>query len=205
MQSRDELVVKEVDFLGDTLVAAKDRYGKIWAGVSYFCRGLGMSKAQKDTQVERVQSDNLLMKGAGKFPAGVFDEHNETVALRIDFVPMWLATISITQSMKKKNPKMAEKLLEYQLKAKDVLAEAFLPACSPTKFPCITERPGEVANLLKVLNSTMRKEGLPEHKIAENSELICAQYGISVIADFVKIPAYEQIQLPLNSIRGETL
>ena len=31
MSNRDELVVKEIDFMGDTLVAAKDKNGVIWA------------------------------------------------------------------------------------------------------------------------------------------------------------------------------
>lgn len=59
----------------------------------------------------------------------------------------------------------------------------------------ITEHPGEVANLLKVLNGTMRKEGIAEHKIADNVRFICKQYGIQVIPDFVKVPEYEQMEL----------
>jgi hypothetical protein len=45
----------------------------------------------------------------------------------IDFLPLWLAKISITPKMKKNNPELVEKLIQYQLKAKDVLAAAFLP------------------------------------------------------------------------------
>lgn len=67
------------------------------------------------------------------------------------------------------------------------------------KMPPITEHPGEVANLLKILNSTMRHEGIPSYKIAENVKKICEQYGISLIPDFVKVPAYEQIELPISS------
>lgn len=66
--------------------------------------------------------------------------------------------------------------------------------------PPITEHPGEVANLLKVLNSTMRQEGIPAYKIAENTKLICNQYGINLIPDFIKHPAYEQIELTLTSL-----
>ena len=95
MESRgklmNDLVVKSVDLFGDSVMAAKDRDGNIWAGVSYFCKALGMDKAQKDNQVERVQKDDVLKKGAGKFPAGVFDQNNETIVLRIDYVPIWQA------------------------------------------------------------------------------------------------------------------
>ena len=47
----------------------------------------------------------------------------EVLCLNIDFVPLWLAKISITPSMKENNPRLVDKLIVYQLKAKDVLAE----------------------------------------------------------------------------------
>lgn len=123
----DNMIVKSVDLMGDTVMAAQDREGNIWAGVSYFCNALGMNKKQKDWQTEKVQSDKILSRGAGKFGAGVFDPNNETIALRIDFVPLWLTKISVTKQMEKSHPELADKLLEYQLKAKDILAEAFMP------------------------------------------------------------------------------
>lgn len=123
----NDMIVKSVDLMGDTIMAAQDSEGNIWAGVSYFCNALGMNKKQKDWQTEKVQSDKILSRGAGKFGAGVFDPNNETIALRIDFVPLWLTKISVTKQMEKSHPKLANKLLEYQLKAKDILAAAFLP------------------------------------------------------------------------------
>ena len=123
----NDMVVKSVDLMGDTVMAAQDKEGNIWAGVSYFCNALGMNKKQKDWQTEKVQSDKILSRGAGKFGAGVFDPNNETIALRLDFVPLWLTKISVTKQMEKSHPELADKLLEYQLKAKDILAEAFLP------------------------------------------------------------------------------
>ena len=123
----DNLIVKPVDVLGSQVMAAKDLDGEIWAGISYFCNALGMQKWQKDKQIQKVQNDKVLSKGCSKFGAGVFDPNNETVALRIDFIPMWLAKINITPTMEKDHPELADKLLEYQLKAKDILAEAFMP------------------------------------------------------------------------------
>lgn len=58
-----------------------------------------------------------------------------TLCLKLDFVPLWLAKISITPTMKQETPELAEKLMEYQLKAKDVLAAAFMPTAGGyTKF-----------------------------------------------------------------------
>lgn len=119
------LVVKNVNVLGDMIMAAKGTDGFVYAGVSYFCNALGMSKGQKDRQIMNVQKDKTLQMGCLKFEAGVFDKNNETVALRLDFVPLWLAKINITEKMQNEHPELAAKLLEYQLKAKDILADAF--------------------------------------------------------------------------------
>ena len=123
----NELEIKKVPFMGTELMAARDNDGMIWAGVSYICKGIGLSKNEKDRQVKNVQSDKLLAQGCVKFDAGVFDPNNPTVALKLDYVPIWLAKISITPTMEAETPELAEKLMEYQLKAKDVLAAAFLP------------------------------------------------------------------------------
>lgn len=135
----DDLMVKNVNVFGDSIMAAKDKDGYVWAGVSYFCKALGMDKAQKDNQVERVQKDDVLKRGAGKFPAGVFDDNNEAVALRIDYVPIWLTKISITPKMKKIHPELADKLLNLQLQAKDILADTFLPQNNQKRIEMSTD------------------------------------------------------------------
>jgi len=121
------LVVKEVDLFGDNVMAAQDKDGVIWAGVNYFCRGLGLNKNERDRQIKNIQSDEVLKRGCVKFDAGIFDSNNGTLALQVDYVPLWLAKISITPNMKANHPELVEKLIKYQLKAKDVLAAAFLP------------------------------------------------------------------------------
>ena len=112
--------------MGNGLLAAKDSKGIIWTGVNSFCRGIGLSKNERDRQVKNVQFDEVLKRGCVKFDAGVFEPNNETIALQLDYVPLWLAKISITPNMKETNPELVEKLVKYQLKAKDVLAAAFL-------------------------------------------------------------------------------
>lgn len=123
----NELEIKRVPFLGTELMAARDEVGQIWAGVSYICNGIGLNKNEKDRQVKNVQADRVLKKGCVKFDAGVFDPNNQAVAIKLDFVPLWLAKISITPTMESDNPELADRLEQYQLRAKDVLAAAFLP------------------------------------------------------------------------------
>lgn len=124
----NKLEIKRVPFLGTDLMAARDEAGQIWAGVSYICNGIGLNKNEKDRQVKNVQADRVLKKGCVKFDAGVFDQNNQAVAIKLDFVPLWLAKISITPTMESENPELADRLEQYQLRAKDVLAAAFLPA-----------------------------------------------------------------------------
>lgn len=128
----DSIQVRPVDVLGDTIMATQDEKGYIWAGVSYFCKALGMSNKQRDNQVAKVQSDKTLKKGTLKFQEGVFDPNNEAVGIRIDYIPLWLAKIPVTERMEQDHPDLADKLLNYQLKAKDILAAAFLPKQSGT-------------------------------------------------------------------------
>lgn len=126
-QTECDLLVKDVDFEGYKLKSAQNKQTqKIYVGVSWVCNGIGLSKSQKDTQVQNIQSDEILKTGCLKFQAGVFDANNETLALDIDFLPLWLAKISITPKMKKNKPSIVSTLINYQLKAKDVLAKAFL-------------------------------------------------------------------------------
>uniref|UniRef100_UPI003FF10045 phage antirepressor N-terminal domain-containing protein n=1 Tax=Flavonifractor plautii TaxID=292800 RepID=UPI003FF10045 len=134
----NELEIKRVLFMGAELMAARDTDGQIWAGVSYICNGIGLNKNEKDRQVKNVQADRVLKKGCVKFDAGVFDPNNQTVAIKLDFVPLWLAKISITPTMEAETPELADRLEQYQLRAKDTLAEAFLPAAANPNFTSLS-------------------------------------------------------------------
>ena len=57
----------------------------------------------------------------------------------------------------------------------------------------LTEHPGEVANLIKQTARLMERQNCMPYKVAENARLICEQYGIELVSDFVKIPEYEQL------------
>ncbi len=195
----NDLVVKSVDLFGDSVMAAKDKEGNIWAGVSWFCNALGMTKGQKDKQVQNVQTDEVLQRGATKLEAGVFDPNNETVALRIDFVPIWLTKININGKTKKENPELADKLLQYQLKAKDILADAFLPKAHTepsTVNPC--EIPlGELASYLKIMDRIAHRQNLSPHRIAANFKKVSEQFGVELTEDFVKVPEFEQLTIDI--------
>ena len=120
------IVLKNVEFDGALLRAAQVE-NIVWVGVRWVCFGIGLSNGQARRQIENIQKDELLHRGCRKFATGVFDENNETLALQLDYLPAWLFKISITPKMKADHPELVEKLIRYQLKAKDALAQAFLP------------------------------------------------------------------------------
>lgn len=123
------IVLKNVEFDG-ALLRAVQVENIVWVGVRWVCLGLGLSRGQINRQIDNIQKDEILSRGCTKFDAGVFDENNETLALQLDYLPAWLFKISITPKMKADHPELVEKLIRYQLKAKDVLAQAFLPGKS---------------------------------------------------------------------------
>lgn len=52
-----------------------------------------------------------------------------------------------------------------------------------------------VAELGRVTERIMHKQGSPAYKIAEAFKMECEQFGIQLPADFVKVPEYIQLQL----------
>lgn len=178
----NELQVRTVPFMGTDLMAAKDETGQIWAGVSYICNGMGMTKHQKDRQIANVQSGTVLSKGCIKFEAGVFDANNETIALQLDFVPLWLAKISITPAMQRDNPDLADKLVQYQLKAKDVLAAAFID-----KKP-MTQLEITAANAQALVAHERELAAIKEHQTEQDAKIEEQNAKISGMANILASP-----------------
>lgn len=121
------LIVKEVEFQGDTLLAIKKENDKIYVSVAYICDGLGLTDGQKKRQVNNIREDIVLSRGCEIIKVNLNDtQTRDLLCIELDFLPLWLAKISITPKMKKNSPEVVEKLIQYQLKAKDVLANAFV-------------------------------------------------------------------------------
>jgi hypothetical protein len=109
MNMKKELITKEVDFNGDALMAAQDlESGKIYVGVRWVCSGLGLSRGQINNENNRIQNDYVLKSGCTKLGAGVFDPNNDMMAIELDYLPLWLAKISITPNMIKETPEIAQ-------------------------------------------------------------------------------------------------
>lgn len=90
-------------------------------------QGMGMSEGQYKRQIVNIQKDLLLKRGGSNLILPTASGKQEVFCLQNAYLPIWLAKISITPKIQSEMPELAQKLLDYQLKAKDILAEAFYP------------------------------------------------------------------------------
>lgn len=130
------LAIKDVEFNGAMLRAAQIE-DIVWVGVKWICDGLGLSEDRGKYERKKIQKDLVLSKGVNFYPLGTDNANSDVLCLMLEYLPLWLAKISITPTMKKENPELADRLVEYQLKAKDVLAEAFLPKRKEEIVPAV--------------------------------------------------------------------
>lgn len=123
----ENLIVKNVDVMGDFIAAAQDQDGNIWVGVRWICDALDMTEGQRKRQIKNIQKD-MAFEGSGSNQIlNRSSGEREVFCIKLDYVPLWLAKITITEKTREERPDFAKKLLDYQLKAKDILAKAFLP------------------------------------------------------------------------------
>lgn len=76
----------------------------------------------------------MLSQGTKFHPLGTGNANKYVLCLKLDFIPLWLVKISITPNMRKNNPRLVDKLVKYQLQAKDILADAFIRVKVVRKF-----------------------------------------------------------------------
>lgn len=124
----DDMIVKNVDVMGDFITAAKDHDGNVWVGVRWVCDALDMTEGQMKRQIKNIKKDMVFGEGgSNQIPLPTGQGIQDVFCIRNDFIPLWLAKINITEKTREERPEFAKKLLKYQLKAKDILAAAFLP------------------------------------------------------------------------------
>ena len=121
------LSTREVDFYGDTIVCAEDNStGKIYVGIKWACEGIGLTEDQMKNERKKINKDLVLSKGRSNLTLLTNGGEQDVLCIELDYLPLWLAKISLTPKMQKNNPATVAKLINYQLKAKDVLTEAFI-------------------------------------------------------------------------------
>ena len=113
---------KLVNFNGAEIMAAKCDDGKTYIGVSWVCQGIGLSENQTKAQRDKINADIVLSKGGRIISILTNGGKQDVLCIELGFLPLWLAKISANIVS---DPEIQDRLVEYQLRAKDVLAEAF--------------------------------------------------------------------------------
>lgn len=117
--------VKEIPFNGSTLLGVRTPDGKVWLAVRKASVDIGLTDGQADNEVKKVKASLLFANEWTELSVKYDGQVRTTLVLSEKFVPMWLAQIRLTPTMKKESPKAVDALLTYQLEAADVLHKAF--------------------------------------------------------------------------------
>ena len=111
-----------VKFQGDDLPAYRETVdGKeiVRVNVRAVCTALGLDKKR---QFERIREDPILSEGLSRGPLATASGTQESIFLDIEYLPLWLAQVSLDRV----KGGTREKLIAYRREAKSVLYEYFL-------------------------------------------------------------------------------
>ncbi|MFH1740979.1 MAG: phage antirepressor KilAC domain-containing protein [bacterium] len=181
---------KTVTFNDAELMAVKANDGKVYAGVKWICGGLGMDKSKCDVHIQKIQADVVLSRGACKINLPTSSGFQDVLCIELNFLPLWLAKINANII---DDPALQANLISYQLKAKDVLAEAFLP-----KTPAL---PQTYSAALRELADTVEQKALLEAKIEEDKpkvefyDEVAGAKGLHTMNEAAKLLDWGEIRL----------
>lgn len=162
-----------VKFAGTDLLGAKTADGKIYAAVKWVSEGIGLSEGQLKSERKKVQEDLVLSKGGRNLVLPTNGGIQDVLCIEIDFLPLWLAKISITPKMQIETPWVANRLIEFQLKAKDVLAEAFLPKKRPlTQAEMFLQSAQQLVMIEREMDTIKERTNVLEQNQQNISEII---------------------------------
>ena len=123
----DGMDVLEQEFCNSEILTVKLKSNeKIYVGLKCIATGIGLSEGQWQNLTRKIKKDLVLQKGIANLQLPTKGGNQVTMCIEIEYLPLFLAKISITPEMKNEHPEITERLVEFQLKAKDVLSEAFL-------------------------------------------------------------------------------
>ena len=130
------LQVINFNFYGDELIAIRDNAtGEIYTSINHILKGIGFTNNE---QIRRRRdkwiNDIVIGKGVTKFQHPSDGGYQETYCISQHKLPLALAKINITPSMKKKQPELASRLELYQDKCADVLASVFIDNKTPNEI-----------------------------------------------------------------------
>ncbi|MCM1440684.1 MAG: ORF6C domain-containing protein [Roseburia sp.] len=194
---------RTIPFEGGELLGVRTEDGQVWLAVRKACLDIGLPVGQARRQVENIQREEPLKSNCRKF-ATVQSEGTKQVKraqlfLNESVVTLWLAKIALTPTMKKENPEVYHKLLQYQLKAANVLHEAFAGTAKQTEVfyqemglsGQIQEVKADVSALTAEVKQLIDTVTINTHQQQELSKL--ARSRVSALLGGTTSPEYKQM------------
>lgn len=120
----NNLIVKQVNYESISMTACKAMDDKVFVGIKSISQSLGIDYS---SQLKRIDRDDLLPEGMIKMTIPTSSGEQEVNMLDIEYLPFFLTWIKSSMV----RPEIAPKIVEFKLKTKDALAEAFIkkPMC----------------------------------------------------------------------------
>jgi phage antirepressor YoqD-like protein len=169
---------KAVNFNGAEIVAVKASDGKVYVGVRWICAGLELDDNKQRTEFLRISRDPVLCQGVKKLSLPTNGGIQEVVCIDLDFLPLWLAKINVGLV---DDPDVLDKLMSYQLHAKDVLAKAFLQSGPVFQIPgTYAEALEEAARLERERQTLARLVALQAPKVEVYDAAMSAKNALTM-------------------------
>lgn len=164
------LQVTNFNFYGDDLIALKDNAtGEIYTSINSVLKGIGFTdKNQIRKRRDKWINDIVVSKGISIFNVptsegvsknGTPMNIQEVYCISQRKLPLALAKINITPSMKKKQPELSSRLELYQDKCADVLASIFIDHNTPDQVSiqqCIQPLLESITTFTQTINDTLQ-------------------------------------------------
>lgn len=182
-----KIAVKEVNFNNVNMLALENENG-VFVSIKSICNGLGVDS---NGQAQRIKRDETLVEGLFKMQVPTNSGIQETNMLNIEYLPLWISGFTISQV----NEESKQILKEFKLKAKDVLAEAFLnkkhrvPQNMKEALLIALEQQEEIERL--ELENSMQKQEIETNKPK-------VDYYNTILADTTSLLSVTQIAKDYN-------
>ena len=116
----------QVQFYTDEVTAFQANDGEVYAAANKVLRNIGFNEERVKAIRIKWRDDEVVSKGGRNFNLLSKGGIQSTYCLPRKILPLALAKISITPTLKKEYPSVIEKLIRYQLECADVLYKHFL-------------------------------------------------------------------------------
>jgi hypothetical protein len=149
---------RAVAFYGDEIIAVQQHDSGIYVLFSRMCENIGRSRV---TETRRVQQHAVLNKGLTELTIQTSGGPQNLVCLRLDLIPLWLASIPSSRIKEA----FKAKLVRYQTEAAVVLWEAFKPQILIEAPPEDRESALAIGQLEQIIEQSRAMQKMAEEQI----------------------------------------